>query len=260
MYRLIDCLCHPSRVGLYYKDKIHILIIYLVSFCLALTSIMVINSYSSSYFSKSASDNVSQMIINSEDKANILYENNILTGDELVITSDNYEAYFFKSNFKKNTSKIIMHFQEEKVDIFYGIYKLNTYLYSESTAKGFNLENVQNGILKDTLEFEAIVSGAFDSVDKAMSHMNFYMNMVNVFFTYVVILVIGIIYSYFTNPTIQTGYRIKLCIYSSLIFFVIMIFSILFSISWLQYVAFALPVFYIGITFSHIVKVNVKKV
>ncbi|MGM9969250.1 MAG: hypothetical protein ACI35S_02520 [Anaeroplasma sp.] len=252
-------LFRPSMIGMFYKDKLWVVLTHAFVFVALFITCFSICSSNEKYFSSDTIENITSLVQNSNDELDIKYENNTLTGTGFNISSTDFKAYFLESNFKKSSNVIILHFKETEVDMFYGSKLIKSYEYSKSTALSFEMNGVKNANIRDVLAFEALVSGALSTIDAQFMTLAIISNILSIIGSYIGILLFGLFFSYIINSSIDFKIRIKLCLYCSLNYFVVWIFAILLNASFLQYVAFLLPLVYINMAFSHIIKIKIKK-
>ncbi len=258
MRRIIDCLCHPSRIGLYYKNKIGVIIAHVVVAMLVFVSVFSVSYINYDYFDHSFSRGITSLIRSSENDLNIKYNDGRLTGTGFSVAAGEYEIYFLDSSFIKESEVLKVYFQEEKAEVYFGFRCIATYEYKNSTAKDFSFAEVKDYNIYDTIQFEGIVTGVFDTINTRYVVLDALEVLIGILTTYFIVLGIITLYSLFINPMISFKVRIKLCLYCSIVYFLAMFFTVCFMASWIQYLAFILPFMYTKRAFRRIVKVKKK--
>lgn len=255
MQRIINLICHPSRIVLYFNDKIYKIIICLLSFIMAICAILAGYSFTTKtydyYFVQSVID-----VINSKDEANIKFSDSKLTGNAYQIKANGIFIYYLKSDFAHNDYGLVMNFKEESVDIYYRFFPKKTLNYNDCLVNDFTFSDIKYNKNQARINFESLMIQALDLINNEASIMTFADYASNILIMYGVVLLIATVFSFFINPQIQFRHRIRISIYDSIIYFVIMIFALMFQISWLQYVAMVLPIFYCNISFRSIVVIK----
>lgn len=261
--RIRICICHPKLIGLYYKDSFLKIFSYIFClFCLFIGTCAVI-SYNTDHFTYEDTKPIVRLLIQgaSSDTGDIAYDKE---AGALSGTPASYEAESFIVDFLSDTSyssvrKLIFLFQKDTAAVLYNGFVLGRYTYAELGAENFSVAEIQKGQIQDTVRFQDMTDTLLNRVN--IPYGTFYlMEGISVGIIYFVIMfIIAMASSYFMNPTIAGKIRVKLALYSVSIFYVVMLFSLLFNASWLQYAALILPLIYSNITFSHIIRVEVKK-
>ena len=94
-YRIMDILCHPSRIGLYIKDKIYVVILMFISFAVLFMGVLALKVYPQKYYSLESAENISYAISKSNIVPTIKYENKKIVGDKsFMVVMDDYSACF----------------------------------------------------------------------------------------------------------------------------------------------------------------------
>ncbi len=257
--RIKDSLCHPSRLGLYYKDSLLKIIITIIIFGLAFVGLSLVMMMNTDYFDSSSAKSVSSDLISDKNESTIVFKDNAIVGDSYTYTGDDYIISFLDDEFKPKDDFISISFKANSINVYYHTELISIISYDEIKIKDFSISELKNGSMADRLALESLIKIALDSMEYTYALEVFLENMAMVIGMYLVLAVVCVVMAYFINPEINMSYRIRLALYDTIIYFVIMIFSLMFSLYWLQYVALLLPLIYVKITFSHIVKVKIKR-
>ena len=255
MQKLINLICHPSRIVLYFNDKVYKIIIWLLGFLIALFGIIAGLTFTDkqydAYFSQSVTD-----VIVSKDSSNIVFKDSKLSGNAYQIKGNGIYIYFSKSDFAHNDYGLVMNFKEEAVDIYYRFFGKKTINYKDMNIKDFTFDDVKHNNNQARIYFEDLIGQSVDSINKEASFMAFFDNVTNVLIMYTALTLIAVVFSLFINPQVQFRHRIRICLYDSIIYLVMMMFTLMFQIAWLQYVAMVLPIFYCNISFRSIIVIK----
>lgn len=253
-HRIIDCIVHPSRIVLGFKDKVWKPIVVALGFLLVLMGIIVVITCNSDFFDRSISNKVIAVLINSDTEFNVELSNNKLSGKSSKAVTDNITVGFLSSDLEFNNG-LLFDFKENSVNVYYGRSFLGGYNY-ENFNGSFNVESVINGAIADRADFSDLIYSSLDSFNSVLRINNIASNFGMICAYSVVIFLLGLLFSYFANPDIRMNVRVKLVLYTLPSFYVVMCCAFLYNLSWLQYVAFILPFIYSKIAFSHIIRIK----
>lgn len=257
--RIKDIICHPSRLGLYYKDSFLKIISILSIFCLVFVGLSFIVMTNANYFSLSSAKSVSSDLIKSNSNVSIEFKDKSISGEAFTFKGEDYIISFLDESFKPRKDHISISFKANTINVYIDTTHYSTIYYEKIAITDFKLSNVIDGNIKDRLSFESLISIALDSIEYNYSLFVFLENMAVVFGLYLMLIIIAVVMAYFINPEIDMKFRVKLALYDTIIYFVIMVFSLLYNQFWLQYLAIILALIYVKITFSHIIKVKIKR-
>lgn len=260
MQRLKNVICHPSRIGLYHKDNISIVLLYLFLFIAFLLGFLAIKAYNTTYFDNTDMDYIITLVENNKKEVNTEYKDHKLSGESLVVSSSSLECYFLPTidiNSVK-TSEFVIFLKEDGYSMYYGYRLLSSGKYADIEADySFTIANVRANDSKSVFSFKGLLDYVFTKSNSGYATHVFLVNMLQIFQYYFIFSVLVMaVYSYFINPGIAMGKRSKLVIYDSLIYFIVMFFTIAFEFQYLQYAAIILPFIYCSFTFSHIIRVR----
>ncbi len=252
--RIVDCIVHPSRIVLGFKDKIWKPIMVALGFLLALMGIITVITFNSDFFDRSITNQVVAVLSNSDTEFDVQLSNHTLSGSVSKVETDDITIGFLCSDLKYNNG-FVFDFKEDLVNVYYGYSSLGSYKY-ENFNSSFSVSNVQRGVISDKIVFQDLVYASLNSLNTILRLNNIASSLGMIFSYTLVIVLLGLLFSYFVNPDIKMNVRIKLVIYTLPIFYIAMSFAFLFNLSWLQYLAFVLPFIYSKIAFSHIVRIK----
>lgn len=260
--KIIICLCHPKKIGLFFKDKIYKPILYAIGFFLLYVGIIALVAFSNKVFDSSYTEGSINLIVSEESantNTNVTFNSTTKTleGNETKYSNSYFQVYFMPKGTVTTPSANVttLVFLSDHVECFYGVHRLGEYNYSDlKDVKDFSLSNVVKGVNEDKLELKTIVNAIYQASETSISLYYIFNYAVFGISYYAGLLLFIFFMSFMTNPAIEFKVRTKLCLYDSLIFFVVLSFCMGFAIEWLLYLALCLPVFYSSFTFSHIIK------
>lgn len=264
--RIIISLCHPSKIGYFFKDKLYKVILYAFGFFLLYVLVCGLTSYSTTYFSSDVVDGSVDSLVSFETSTvvyDISYEKSTkklsTTSTKAIVmeTSDVIYCFFTDSVVKtdENSKKIVYIFNENNAYVYYSNTKVGEVSYTDLTdVDSFTIKDVVSGDSQARGAFkDMIITLAYNS-KFGVSTVMFVSSMLTGLAYYLIALIVIFGMSYFVNFTIATNVRTKLCLYDSLIFLVLLSFYIGFSQNWIFYIAIIAPVIFVNFTFTHIIK------
>ena len=259
MKHLRYIVCHPSKIALFYKDSALKVFLFFALFASMLIGVLAAQTFTARYFDNDDIDYIISLFDKQKEEINIEYSNYKITGDPVAIKDTNFECYIMTGDETRlDKSCLIMFLKEDNVNIYYGYRLIGKIEYKNiGYDYHFNVSNVRNGINIDKYNFRCFFYDLLMVGNTGYAFTVFLSNILGAFQYYLIFaLVIMFIYSYFINPSISAGVRLKLIVYDSLVYFVVMFFTFAFQISFLQYVALFIPLIYCNVTFSHIIRVR----
>lgn len=256
--RIVNCLCHPTKLGLYHKDKIFLPIIFvLVSFLLYIGMIAAIMFTTSPFETNMADSYIPQIVY--DNNSNIEYKEGKLSGNEYIIKGNDINLYFMKSDFRPVQNEIAINFTSEKAIVYYGGYEISSYVYTESQANDFSFADIIAGDFTDRIYFVELLNGVLSTTDVFFNALRYVEYISQTIMYFVILIIVITVLSLFINPGIKMNVRIKLNLYATVCHFVVLMFTVIFNIAWLEYVSYLLPAIYSFCCFTHIIRVKVKK-
>lgn len=255
--RLRNSFCHPRLLGLYYKDKIIKPIILVICSFIMFMIFSVIIALNTEHLKYDDTKIVSDLISRSN-SADVEFDSRTssFSGNPVKFESNTFVVDFLSVENYAESEKMVMRFNAKNMDFIYNGYVLGTYTYSNYNIESFSIKLLQKGEMRNTIEFQNLLYDLFLDINKDYSKIIIANDAVVCFGYYIIILIVALVISYFNNPEIQGRIRVKLCMYSTLVYFLVMIIAIIYSAQWLQYVALGLPLIFTNITFSRIIRVK----
>lgn len=258
------CLSHPSRIGAYYKDSflknLSIILIFSAIFMI-LAGVKYTNS---DHFNNNHSAVLAERLMLIEDsgvyfnsETDKLYRKE---GEKFSIVGNEYRMNFFcetETNFQ--SSELVINFKEDYVDVVLYGSKIGTLKYADYDFESFSLLKIKQGDYKSELAFEELMNLVLDQANTEYTFVllgeELFSLIQNIFITIIICLVLSL----FINKGINLNVRLRLCTLDCIIYMVFLIFTALFSLSWLQYAGLFLACFYTCSTFRHIIKVEKRR-
>lgn len=257
MKHLRYILIHPSKIGLFHKDNFIVVILCFILFSALLLGALALKVFNTSYFNNQDYDYVINLVEQNGKNKNTEYANFNFHGEAITIKDSSFECYILTGdeNSIKN-SGLNLFFKNTEVSVFYHFRLLGRFNYTE-LGKDISFKVNELNISNENYNFRILLDFIFTNVNRAYASTVYLSNVLSIYQYYLIFcLVVSLIYSYFSNPSIKFDVRSKLVIYDSLIYFFILFFMVSFDIGFLQYVAIFFPIIYCGITFSHIIRVQ----
>jgi len=257
--RIMNCICHPRLLGLYYKDSALRVIGALLCVFVVFMGLSVGIATNTEHFTYDDTKIITNLVIHNEE-ANIEFDSrtSTITGTSVKMESDSFIIDFLSTENYSKSSKMVFRFNAKEMDFIYQGFVIGSYNYSDYDVDDFNLLLVQAGEISNTLDFQDLLYEIFSDINPNYSIIVIISDAMICLVYYFIVLAVALAASYFRNPDIAFKVRAKLCLYSTLVYFVVMIFGFLYSARWLQYVALFLPIVYTNITFSRIIRVKSK--
>lgn len=258
LYRIMDIFCHPSHIVFYYKDKIYVLIIHLLAFAAMAVGVTAALSYTDYYISREDGEAFSKAIFESKQVAEIEYNDYKLTGEQATISAGVFRIYFnMEQPTKYSSSEFVVVLGQEKARGYSGTKLVYEMEYKNlSSNYSFKLSDLKSGKNEKEIEFVDFISVYLRGFEHEYATQTFLGGLRLILEFYGILLIAMFIFTYLINPTIKFEVRARLMIYDSLIFFFIFSLAFIFNVEFLEYLAFAIALFYSSITFRHIIRIN----
>ena len=251
--------CHPSKIALFYKDSALKVLLFFLLFVSILIGTMAAKTFTNQFFSNDDIDYIISLVDKNKDDINVSYKDYKLTGDSVAIKDTNYECYILTGDETKITNPgLIMFLREDSANVYYG-YRLIGNIEYKNIGSNYQylITNVRANNNIDRYNFRCFFHDLLSVSNTGYALTVFLSNIISLFQYYLIFSIIVLfVYSYFINPTISVNVRLKLLIYDSLVYFIVMFFTFAFQISFLQYDALFMPLIYCNVTFSHIIRVR----
>lgn len=257
LQKIKDLIIHPKRIGLYYKDSFFKIFAYIFVLFIILASLTAVVVFNTDYLHHAHSKDISSSIMQMG-KSDIKYDadTHTLLGSPMSASFDDKVIYFFgNENNIKAEKKFIFNFKAESVDMIYGGLKFSSIKYSEINSESFSIAAVQGFDDKEIVKLEEFLDIVFYKANSGYRRLAFADTIIMDLMMYGIIILIGLLSAWFRKPEINSTVRFKLVLYSTSVYFIGMLFSLLYNAMWIEYVAMAIPIIYVNITLSRIVKV-----
>lgn len=255
--KIKDLIIHPKRIGLYYKDSFLKIFLYLAALFIILSGVTIIVCYNTAYFNHTHSKDISSAVIQMDD-SNILYDSNTstLSGNSISCEFDDKIIYFLANEAQiKRSNKMIFNFKADRIELTFSSLKFASIEYKDIDIKDFSLKGVQEFNDAEIIKFEEFMDVVFQRANKGYAVFTSFDTITMNLMLYGIVVLVGLLSAWFRKPEINSTVRFKLVLYSTSVYFIVMLLSVLYSATWIQYVAMGLPIIYCNITFSRIVKV-----
>lgn len=255
--RIRICLCHPSKIAMFFRDKALTIALYILGLFALFVSISALRAYTTDYFNYSDTKSITNLVLE-QNSGDAVYDSNThtLTGTAVKYEASDFILDVLLSEGYANVDKLVFKMKETSVDVVFMGYLVSSYTYEELQPKNFTFAGILNADTVEIINFQSLMNTLLDKVNINYSHYEFIQSIYIAVSYFAVILIVGCLSSYFINPKIDWKTRVKLCLYSSGVFFMVMIFAVLLNYVWIQYLAMILPLIYTNITFSHIIKIS----
>ena len=249
-------ICHPSKIGMFHKDNPFVVFLCFLLFASLLIGTLAIRNYNTRYFSN---DDIDYVIttIEKNNAVNCEYKDFKITGEKASIKNSPLEIRILNDD-KIDNSGLIIKLNENSAELYYNYIKISNieYKYMDTNCS-FTFTEVKNNTNNSNYNFRYFMNYIFINSNVGYASNVFINNILTGLLFYVIFGVVTVlIYSFFANPNISLSKRAKLVIYDSLIYFVVMTFTVIFNASFLLYVAMFLPIIYCNFTFTHIIRVR----
>lgn len=255
--RIRICLCHPSKIATFFRDKALSIALYVLGLFVVFLATSALRAYTTDYFNYSDTKSITNIVLE-KNSGDAVYDASTykLTGTPLKYEASDFVLDVLLSEGYANVDKLVFKMKEESVDVVFMGYLVSNYTYEELKPSGFTFEGILQADPVDIINFQSLMNTLLDKVNITYANYEFIQSIYIAVSYFAVILIVGCISSYFINPKIDWKTRVKLCLYSSGVFFLVMTFAVLLNYVWLQYLAMILPLIYTNITFSHIIKIS----
>lgn len=260
--RLCDCLCHPRYLGRYHKDKVGIILLTVLIFLSIYIAVFATSCYMEEPFSDYSYEAITSAVIQ-EEEMSVQYikdEKRLVAEKPIVISKSSFSLFVMPENTPAFSSDIVnIVLLEKEGEVYYGGRHISTVSYDNLSISDFDFKSIQKNDISSIFNFKLFMQEILSSGRVYFQTSSFIRGIATAISYYLIIVVALCIYAMLLNPTIDRGVRVKLCFYDSCIFFIGATIACLFSVDWLIYFAFILPLLYGTITFRHIVRVVIKK-
>lgn len=236
MNRLYYALIHPSRIALYFRDKLYISIIYLTFFIvLSVSPLIIKHSNSRYYFTNSEINYLVNQVLSSSN--GVFNDNTFSIDTPFSITDlDNVQYNFDTTNTLSTSSKdIVFVFSSSSIIVYqYGNRIMNT-SYSKVNINNFSLDLVSSNSC-DYYSFKNLFETIYNSYFKT-NDISYTSEVIEeAIFTYLIIIILLYFITFLKNPYLKRSERFNLVVYSMTYAFICIFLSNYFSIEFFKYI------------------------
>ena len=256
MEKIINIICHPSLIVLYFKDKIYQIILLALSFYIVLVGILALYAYTDKYYNYEYVSDLTKLVSSYNEEMDLEYKDSNLSGSSYVISKDEACLVFMKDVVSNPEYSIFLVFKEDRVVYYYQSVRRFELKYSNLGISDFTFKDIQDNNLTARAKLSTIIDKTLMLANPIAQTYSLVSSAINLAFLYFMSFLIAMLISFFTNPAIEFKYRISICLYDSIIFFVVLLFGLLFNISWFKYVAILMPAVYSRFSFRSIVRIR----
>ena len=234
MNRLYYALIHPSRIALYFRDKLYISILYLTFFIVLSVSPLIIKHSNSSYFTNSEINYLVNQVLSSSN--GVFNDNTFSIDTPFSITDlDNVQYNFDTTNTLSTSSKdVVFVFSSSSIIVYqYGNRIMNT-SYSKVNINNFSLNLVSSNSC-DYYSFKNLFETIYNSYFKT-NDISYTSEVIEeAIFTYLIIIILLYFITFLKNPYLKRSERFNLVVYSMTYAFICIFLCNYFEISFLKY-------------------------
>ena len=256
MEKIINIICHPSLIVLYFKDQIYKIILFILPFFIIVASLFALYDFNQKYYEYDFVSSISDLVKNNDEEMDLVITDNKLEGSTYVIKNNDVCLIFMKDAVASTDYDIMLIFKEDRVTYYYQAAVKYEITYEKIGVNNLSFADIQDGSFSAKLKLNNIIDQSLAQANRLVQVYIYFSDIINLFFYYAASILIAMIVATFVNPSIEFKYRFRICLYDSIIFFIIMIFSVMFNVTWLRYVALAVPAIYSIISFKRIVRVR----
>ncbi len=250
--RIKTSLLNPSAIGQFIKDKVGYVFLYILflSLCVSLPSI--IKTSLADEMDVSVKESIIEYLYVNKIDGEI--KNGALTALSLEPQKVITNIYVGVNSSEVNKQGIIFLFQDLVLEIHYSTFFIASYSYSELGLNDLSLKMVyQTDKVKLGAAFDKIY---FDYQPAIVAFSIVYTFIFNVVSGLIVILLLTLFYQ-FVQPKLHFKHRFVLATYSSFIYYLMLLFSVLFQFSSLRIIGLLLAVIFMNKAFKRLVLVMV---
>lgn len=256
MEKIINIICHPSLIVLYFKDQIYKILLFILPFFVIVASLLALYDFNTKYYDYEYVNSISDMVKSYDEEIDLVIKDNKLEGSTYTIKNDNVCLFFMKDAVASTDYSITLIFKEDRVVYYYQAYLKYEITYEKIGVDNLTFADIQANSFGAKLKLNTIIDKTLDLANRLVVTYIYFSDLINFFFYYAASVLVAIIVSMFVNPQIEFRYRFRICLYDSIIFFIVIIFALMFNLSWLRYVAMAMPAIYSIVSFKRIVRVR----
>ena len=257
-------LCHPKYIGLFFKNKLYKILLVVFLFFAIFSASIVTKCLLTDQFSSDQAFRAQKIIQYSSDSDGVKpsvdikfdTETNKISGKTMIFKADDAIISFLNSETIIRNNVLSINLHESGYEIYYGIYKLGSGNYNNEYLKSFDVSKIQTGDAANSANFRDFLVCIFDTVQVQQALVISLQSIISNFVYYILLVFVCMLSAYFFNPSIEMKIRIKLVLLDSLSYFYWYLIALLTGLSFIEYVAFIVPLLFTTITFAHIKRVR----
>ena len=257
-------LCHPKYIGLFFKNKLYKIILIVFLFFAVFSGSIITKCLLTDQFGTDQAFQVQKIIQYSSDNDGVKptvdikfdSQTNKITGKTMVFKSDDAVISFRNDATIIAQNALSINLFEDGYVIYYGYYKLGSGNYNNEYLKSFDISKIQSGDALNSSNFRDFLVIIFDNVQISQALVISFQSIISNFVYYILLILFCLLSAYFFNPTIELKIRFKLVLLDSLSYFYWYLIAILTGLSFIEYIAFIVPLLFTTITFAHIKRVR----
>ena len=263
MYKKIkNIICHPSVIGLYVLDKFsHVFLFFFFCFVIV-TSLFAIKDLNTKMFTIDVSNKISSSILADSKLLDTEFKEKKLNGIKSVIEFDDAIIIINDSAYINETRKLVLVFSKSEANGYFDGFHLGKLVYSENELKEFSIKNIKdidNPSFQERINLEVFVNKLLENCEMNYRSLFFWHDFFNMILVCLFAFGLSYLTASFINKMIVPKIRLKLCLYDTVSYFVMVLFSILFDLDWVNYLGILVCFIYTIVTFSHIKIVAYRK-
>ena len=257
--KIKNVICHPSVIGLYVLDRFSHVFLFFFTIFVVTTSLLSIKDLNTEMFTQDVSNKISYSIMRDKNLDTTEFVNKQLNGNKTTIEFEDAIIIVNESAYINDTNKLVVVFSVSEANVYFAGFHLGNLKYKETTVKDFTIKKIGEGSFDDKINLQILVSSLLNTSEMNYRSLYFWHDFLDMLLVLVFTLCLSYLTASIANKMIVPKIRFKLCMYDTISYFVMTIFSILFNVYWVKYLGIAVCFIYTIITFSHIKIVAYRK-
>lgn len=262
--KLIICLGHPTRIGLYLNEKMWKSILELLLVAFIITIPYTVSLSLQKELSNQSVTNTVTFFNNYSEECDLEIKDGVLTGKNEILMAG-YEAYvFFNPNNKTldatYRSMPLLEFSKNKLILTFMGIKVYEKAYTDLAYNELSIKKMTMNDYNEISKLNEIFNDVFVSVRGRWVVANSTFMLVQAFVLALLSSLVLGLFSSFVNIGVPFKYRFKLALDSQFISLICILLSLLFSASWLEYVGVILSACYLISALSKIIRISIPKI
>lgn len=172
---------------------------------------------------------------------------------------DDLYVSFLDDTYNNSTNSISFTFLSDKVKLYSGGVHLISLSYTSLNVEAFEIAAVQNGNLLSQDKFLGLIDEVYASFSLVTLPYSIFVFILNLLISFVLVFFVSFILTATVNPGVNSKFRVKIVLYSTLSFWVFQFFAYLVDLEFLSYIGFAFPFIYSSLALRSIMRIEVKK-